>query len=365
MSIQLSYSKIKTYISCPKSYELLYIKKVKPIRQSEALKVGSEIHRALERTFQLAKSIPLFEAFQTAIAELSSEVKQNEKVKTILETFKPEMVFGKSIIQTGASELRIGLSRDLMPDKFETAAFRGIIDLMWMVPGEDGLEANILDFKTNVEKTADTLQLEFYAFLVKNFYKLFYNISNIRVMFYYLMHDEPLEILEFRPTQVEDIKFLQIAERIETDNEFNPKPGAACKYCSVAYACPFAKEGFAMLDSEETTRDDKWLLELAERFPAMKRAVEVAESLIREYLETNEQLVTQNFVYKYVTATKRIIDPEYAREVLKLANVSIDDLIQNINLSQALFKKLNIQLPDDAFITKEETRLEIKGLEED
>lgn len=358
--MQLSFSKIKTYLNCPKAYELLYIKHVRVPKSSLAVKIGSQIHKVLQETFELAKSMPVAEAYSLALSKLTDEVANDEKTLALLETFNPEAIFGKSILASGASELKIGLTEHLMPADFQDATFRGIIDLIWIVRNDDGLEANILDFKTNLEKTADVLQLEFYAFLVKHYYKPYYTLNKIRVMFYYLLHEEPLEVLEFTPAQVDDTKFLELLDRIRRDNEFKPKPGEACRFCNVAYACPLAKEGLRM--AQEVSKpevNEQEIKEVAELYLPLKRATELVESLIKEYLETKNELVTEHFVFKNQIIKKKVVDVEYAKQILKTANVTIDDLIDNINLTQSLFKKLNIDLPEEAFLTKEETRLSV------
>jgi len=362
--MQLSFSKMKTYLTCPKAYQLLYVDHVKTTKNNLAVKIGSEIHKVLEETFELAKSMPVNEAFSLALSKLSTEVANDQKTLTLLETFNPEAIFGKSILTAGASEMKIGLTENLMPADFENATFRGVIDLIWIVPTEKGLEANILDFKTNAEKTADVLQLEFYAFLVKHYYKPYYVLNKIRVMFYYLLHNDPLEVLEFTPEQVDDAKFLELLNRMSQDNEYKPKPGEVCRFCNVAYACPLAKEGLKM--AEELTNKNELsehdIKQLAELYLPLKRASEIVETLIKEYLEANGQLVTQHFVFKNQMVKKKVIDVEYAKQLLKMANVTVDDLMDSINLTQNLFKKLNIELPEEAFISKEETRLSVSEL---
>lgn len=353
---------MKTYLNCPKAYQLQYINHVKTAKNNLALKIGSEIHKVLERTFELAKSMPVSEAFSLSLAKLSDEVANDEKTLTFLETFNPETIFGKSILMVGASELKIGLTENLMPCDFENATFRGIIDLIWIVPENDGFQINILDFKTNTEKTADILQLEFYAFLVKHFYKLYYSISNIRVMFYYLLHEDPLDVLEFTPEQVDDQKFLNLLHSIRTDTEFKPNPSNSCAFCSVAFACPLAKEGLKLAEkmydnNREFSEQD--IKEIAELYLPLKRAYELADEIIKGYLEKNDKLQTEHFVFQLAPVNKKVIDPEYAREIFKVANVSIDDILESINLSQALFKKMNIELPDEAFINKQEYRLKV------
>lgn len=362
--MQVSFSKMKTYLTCPKAYQLLYVNRVKTTTNSLAVKIGSEIHKVLEQTFELAKSMPVNEAFSLALSKLSNEVANDQKTLTLLETFNPEAIFGKSILAAGASEMKIGLTENLMPADFENATFRGVIDLIWIVPTEKGLEANILDFKTNAEKTADVLQLEFYAFLVKHYYKPYYALSKIRVMFYYLLHDDPLEVLEFSPEQVDDRKFLELLQKISQDNEYRPRPGENCRFCNVAYACPLAKEGLRMAqeveNKKELSEDD--IKQIAELYLPLKKASEIVETLIKEYIETNGQLVTEHFVFKNQLVKKKVVDVEYAKQLLKMANVTIDDLIDSINLTQSLFKKLNIKLPEEALITKEETRLSVSEL---
>lgn len=48
MSIKLSHSSLNRYLTCPKSYELHYLKRLRPLKQSAALLFGSAIDKACE-----------------------------------------------------------------------------------------------------------------------------------------------------------------------------------------------------------------------------------------------------------------------------------------------------------------------------
>ena len=94
MSIRLSHSSLNRYLSCPKSYELHYVKKLRPIKQSAALLFGSAIDKACET---YAKTRDALESHDQFMMSWSSQ-KINE-IDTDLRTCT-DIVYSNSDIDT-------------------------------------------------------------------------------------------------------------------------------------------------------------------------------------------------------------------------------------------------------------------------
>jgi CRISPR/Cas system-associated exonuclease Cas4 (RecB family) len=346
--MQLSYSSLNVYKTCPRRYYLQYIVKAPKIEKpSEALEIGAKVHKVLERTFQYGVSMPLSDAYKRALAEIP-------EVADVLQNFDPHMVFGENIIKSGGAEVAIGIDKDLRPSTFEDGFIRGKFDLIWISDNK----IYILDFKTNRAKNADIEQLEFYAVLSYHYYKHFFPIRNVHVFFFYIRHEDPWFDRTF---DIQDIsaltqKLLNDISVLETDREWKTAPGVHCDWCPVSHYCPLSNQ----TDQPVAELTDE---ELIERYLVTKAAAELLEEELKKRVEARPIETAQYKAY-YQKITKKVPDPLFAKAILKEAGVTIDELLDSIQISQTLFKKFGLELPKEALIEKEEYRLKIESTKE-
>jgi CRISPR/Cas system-associated exonuclease Cas4 (RecB family) len=347
--MQLSYSSLNIYKTCPRRYYLQYIVKAPKIEKPfEALEIGTKVHKVLEKTFQYGASMPLSDAYRRALAEMP-------EVSDVLQNFDPHMVFGENIIKTGGAEVTLGLDRNLRPSTFEEGFIRGKFDLIWI----SDHNIYILDFKTNRAKNADVEQLEFYAVLSYHYYKHFYPIKNVHVFFFYIRHEEPWFERTFDAHDISALtsRLLDDIATLEAEREWKPSAGPHCNWCPVAHYCPLSSQTNQPVN--ELTNE-----ELIERYLATKAAADLLEEELKKRVEAGP-IETKQYKAYYQKVIKRIPDPVFAKTILKEAGVTIDELLDSIQINQTFFKKFGLELPKEALVEKEEYRLKIETTSEE
>jgi hypothetical protein len=137
-----SYSKLKAFETCPKQFYHAQVLKQFPFEETEAMRYGTEFHKAAEDFVRDGTPIP---------GKFSFATKTLEKLKA-----KP----GEKLC-----ERKMGLTENLEPCDFfsKDVWFRGIADLVIL----DGDLAWVVDYKTGKSsKYADKGQLELMALAI-------------------------------------------------------------------------------------------------------------------------------------------------------------------------------------------------------
>jgi hypothetical protein len=210
-----SYSKIKSFETCPKQFYHTNVLKEFPFQDTTATLYGKEFHTACEEYIRDGKPLP------------------------------PQFSFMEETMQRLAAmpgekhcELKMGLTADLEPCDFfaKDVWFRGIADLIVI----DGETARYVDYKTGKSsKYADTGQLQLMALAVfKHFPQvkkvkgaLLFTIANDMVKQDYSVTDEGVL---WKPWVQ---KYAALEKAFET-GVWNPRPSGLCKkYCPVT-ECP-------------------------------------------------------------------------------------------------------------------------------
>ena len=208
-----SFSKIKAFEQCPKQFYHEKILKEYPFVETEAIRYGSEFHKAAEDFMGDDVSLP----------------KKFEYALPVLESLK-----GKRGVKL--CERKMGVTEDLRPCDFysKDVWFRGIADLLIIdVLAET---AWVIDYKTGKSaKYADKGQLELMALTVFAHFPdvkkvkagLVFVVSNALVKDSYADFDKP-KLWEKWLSKYEQMKAAS------DNNVWNPKPSGLCKrHCPV------------------------------------------------------------------------------------------------------------------------------------
>ena len=255
------------------------------------------------------------------------------------------------------SEKEIALTKDLQPTDFmsEDAVWRGKCDLVWQEEFMGTKVVNVLDFKTNRDFTADPLQLQFYAFLVYHYYNL-QPSDMVYLYFWYLRQNSEEPIIKHSANHMDNMQwFLSLPNMLFSADNYPATPGEHCKYCSVAHHCPLVKE----LTVQTNVIEDKPIEILLDVYLPLKQALSIIEAKLDNALSERDEIEG-----KYVKARKRkiqktVLNEQALREYLKVSDIDVSKIIDTISITQTLFKKLGIKIPDE-YISKEESyRVEV------
>jgi len=140
---QHSYSKVKSFETCPRKFYETQVLKLYPREETEATLYGTQVHEQAELFIKDGR--PLDEAFkfmQPIVDELNA---------------MPGRKF---------PELEMAVKEDLSPCDFKDPAYwcRGIADLV--IVDDENLTARVFDYKTGGNKYPDTDQLMLMSLLV-------------------------------------------------------------------------------------------------------------------------------------------------------------------------------------------------------
>jgi CRISPR/Cas system-associated exonuclease Cas4 (RecB family) len=206
-----SYSRIKAFETCPKQFYHTSVLKEYPYQETDAMRYGTEFHKACEDFMRDGTPIPPRFSF-----------------------IVPTMDKLAALPGERHCELKMGLTADLEPCGFfdKNVWYRGIVDLLII----DGDEARVVDYKTGKSaKYADTGQLQLMALTVfKHFPQvrkvkagLLFVIANAFIKQKYSVSDEGVL---WKP-------WLQKYASLEKAHEtgvWNPRPSGLCKrHCPV------------------------------------------------------------------------------------------------------------------------------------
>jgi hypothetical protein len=210
-----SFSSMNTYYTCPKQYQLTYVKKVIPYQETEATKWGSEVHLALENY-------------------IGSGIALEEK-------FLPFKKWGDKVLSLPGEkfmEQKMALTRNLDPTDFEAdnAWCRGIIDVLVV----DGKRAACYDWKTGKVRP-DSDQLKLFAGYVFQHYP---DVEVVKTAYVWLKFDQTT-VETYRREDLPAIweHFIAKAAKLEASYEKDkwiPKPSGLCRgWCGAGSNCEF------------------------------------------------------------------------------------------------------------------------------
>jgi len=206
-----SFSRIKAFEQCPKQFYHEKILKLYPVQETEAMRYGTDFHKACEDFIGAGKPIPEKYSF----------------IQDILDRFAA--MEGDKIC-----ELKMGLTADLEACTFfaDDVWFRGIADLL-IVNNET---ATVVDYKTGKSsKYADKGQLELMALAV---FKHFPKVKKVKAgLLFVVCNDLVKDTYQVENSPALWEKWLGKYARMEKAAEndvWNAHPSGLCRrHCNV------------------------------------------------------------------------------------------------------------------------------------
>jgi RecB family exonuclease len=216
-----SFSRLKAFMTCPKQFYHVNVLKQFPFQETEAMRYGTEFHKAAEDFIRDGTPVPeRFDFARPALEVLAA--KPGDKL----------------------CEQKLGLTAELEACGFfdNNVWFRGIVDLLII----DGDRAFIVDYKTSKSaKYADPDQLELMALTVFAHYPQV-NKANAGLVF--VIADSFIKE-SYAPDDKQErwarwvTRYAAMQKAHETD-VFNPRPSGLCRaHCPVLECAHNGKNG--------------------------------------------------------------------------------------------------------------------------
>ena len=212
-----SYSAIKAFKNCQRQYYETKILKKWPFPETEAIRYGKEVHKALEDCIGENKPLGPHSRFQPIVDALNN-------------------ITGEKL-----TELEMALNDKLEPCGFmaEEAFIRGIADIV--ILDRDKKRAYIGDYKTGSAKYPDVDQLELMALMI---FRHFPEVEHVKAALFFIVHDKVVTA-EYHKKEAKQ-KWVQWIQKIETMEEaarfnmYQENPTGLCGWC-VVEDCPHHK----------------------------------------------------------------------------------------------------------------------------
>lgn len=212
-----SFSKAKAFEQCPKQFYHEKILKQYPVEETDAMRYGTEFHKACEDYIGAGTPIPPRFAF---IQPTLDALNKKKGVKIC--------------------EQKLGLTADLEPCTFfdKDVWFRGIVDLA--ILDEESGTGWIVDYKTGKSsRYADKGQLELMALTI---FKHYPKITKIKAGLLFVIANSLVKAdYEIDLEQQLWEKWLNIYGKMEKAFEsdvWNPRPSGLCKRHCPVIECP-------------------------------------------------------------------------------------------------------------------------------
>lgn len=210
-----SYSSLSSYETCPRKHYRTRVAKDIKEKESEAMKWGNQVHKALEDRVRDGKALP-------------KTMQKWEPLVTKLLARKGEAI----------AEQQLCIDKTLAPtDWFGKGSWcRGIVDFTML----DGDRAMALDWKTGKPKT-DHDQLMLFAALIFHHYP---EIERVTTGYVWLAYGNKITTKTFHRSELTDIwrDYLPRVKRYEiahNENKWEPKPSGLCRAWCPVVDCEF------------------------------------------------------------------------------------------------------------------------------
>jgi CRISPR/Cas system-associated exonuclease Cas4 (RecB family) len=247
--MNLSYSLIKTYQTCPLQYRYSYVDRL-PRAPRGNLQLAKKVHVALRRYYLYAEYGP--PEFQR-IAEAYSEAWNVRSNPDVLND--PAYTDGLQVIKGYYEAQKDLIQRPVMLEqRFElhlgAHRFVGKVDRVDLTQS-GGLE--VVDYKMDrvmpdPSTVENDLQMGIYLLAVEDMQGRTPDAASR----YYLRHNKKIEVTK-TSDEIERVgqEVMELADKIDTDRVYEPQPGKSCGSCSYRKVCP-------AVSSNRTTTADPW-----------------------------------------------------------------------------------------------------------
>jgi len=354
----LSYSRLKRFAECPKSYELHYIHK-EPSRPNTALRFGSLLHVSLERTYR-----------EIAAGKISGRFPEDALVVAYKDEWTRSGLSDFGIFQDGLGILRSYAHQHALVDHASVVAveqeFRlpverfqvlGYIDRVDRVDEET---VAVVDYKSNRtiftrEEVDHDLQLSIYAMAARMLWPW---AKKVRLGLYLLRHGFLMETMRTEDDLAAAREYIaMLGEQTEAATEFPARLNENCAYCDHGAQCPAYHR--ALLGKVESVCHDETDLEAVarerEEVARMARVLyarkDALEKILKARLQEVDRLELGGMVYtvgrttqlSYPTEPTLAVfreltgkdDHELAALLLSVEKTKVDGLLKELSRSLA------------------------------
>jgi len=356
----ISFSRLKRYAQCPRSYALHYVEKA-PSAPNDALKLGSILHAALEWTYKQIVAERLQGRFPTELLVLAY---RRAWTRTSLSDF---VAFddGLRILKAyAAAHPRIDFTMVLaIEQEFRLLIGRwevlGYIDRVDRIDDET---IDVVDYKSNrilfTQEEVDTdLQLSIYAMAAMALWPW---ARVVRLRFHMLRHGITIETSRTKE-QLERTReyIIALATEIEEATEFPARLQANCIYCDHTAGCDEYARALKAERREIATSDDDLAAlgrerkELSAVLKVLGHRKDQIDKLLKAHLDTCDALVLDGVGYRLLQIPKVTYPVRRTLELLSAAiglqPIDIADsvaVIENSELKDVL-RELEAKVPRD------------------
>lgn len=238
---KLSVSKTKTFNQCKKQYEFNYILKL-PKKTRDYHIFGKFCHKVLEdfhlvylEGSDLPYNVVMGNSFKGAMIEYKKDMTPEMKKECweIIDQYL-RLISKNKLSNILACEKTFALSLT------ENIILNGAIDRIQL--DDDGI-LHVADYKTTKNKKYlkdDWFQLMTYGFILLNEDP---NLKKIRGSYILLRHNFEYVTREFSVDELLEMKqqYIDYANKMLNEKEFEPTPSALCSYCDFLEHCPAGK----------------------------------------------------------------------------------------------------------------------------
>jgi putative RecB family exonuclease len=284
--MQLSYSSISTYETCPAKWRFQYDQRL-PTTASPALSFGDSLHRALYRFHN--RPVPVAPPMDDLLDSLEDvwvrEGYADESEERTYLDHGREVLANYHRDNAPAYRVPAALEHRFSID-VEGVRLTGVIDRMDRIPG-GGYE--IIDYKTNrrlppKQRIDEDLQLSVYYLAAKEVW----GIEPERLTLHYLLPGQRMSTTR-TPAHADELRgrIATVSERIAA-GRFEPRENPLCNWCDFQHLCPIFRHREERRDGDPAPRMtetvDEWI-ELKRRGRQVYRRLDELNALINAFCD--------------------------------------------------------------------------------
>lgn len=311
-----SMSRLTEYERCPQRFYFKYIEGLPEIIEDPG-QFGSIVHQAIAAALK-------GEDWKSILVELDLERIEEAKIK-VLSAVK----WSRQLGQIVGIETKFAVDEDYNLVDFDSddAFLRGIVDLITT----DGETLQVWDWKTG-HSTPKMFQVMLYAYVIqkalgKPVTKAGYILLSTHDILEYDIDEDELEITAK--------KLWKTIMKLERDEEFNPRPGNHCAFCSYVAMCPLVQSIQAKDIPAIRTFDEA--KQVAQEIIALEDKVKRYKNYLKEFAKEFGPIEIDNGRWElesteFVTLKRGTNRDEIARRVLQLCEEKGLDPLQFFDL---------------------------------
>lgn len=357
----LSFSRLKRFESCPLSFKLHYIDRLKSA-PGDPLKFGSLLHTVLENVYQWVID-----------EEYAGRLDEERALALYRSEWGKSGLAGLGLFQEGLAILNSYISENAMVDHRDILAveqeFRlpvGDFEVLGYIDRVDRIDdetVEIIDYKSNRllftrDEVANDLQLSLYHMAAQQLWPW---AKNIRLAFHMLRHSVKMQT-ERTEEQIDAAKqyIVSLARQTEGASTYAPQLNPNCQYCDHRQHCPAYQDAVAgkvevlkssKEDLESVAREREQVANLAKILYARKSEL---ERILKAKLKDEDTLELAGMVYRMSHSAQLTypVEPtlQVITELTDLDETDARDRLLVIDKSRvdALLKKLakEMERPD-------------------